>query len=588
MEKINIDYDRLEKMINNARDNEYMKIVIPAVEAPKTKAETKAEFAEKQKNPTTRKSIFANVYEDSVEGDWENYPEVGWVHKTEKISFSRYYAQCCVTKKWCNIESMVKSYNGNGEAMRVSNVAIKKGGFKQCALTGYWSRIEDGVTARDSNDSDVFVSNYALNQNGPLPICDHNKHTYIPSAVIRVRDSVKYRHVCASVANRGDIVRECRSCNRWFESEIVTYRRELHDEYYCNPCYVRAIRRNIILAHNAKDYPSAIHSEKYRLGARIDEKGVVHATNKKEKITEPRLFGVEAETEMNVAGVKKANLDRVSMALAVHEALGNDFVITKEDGTLTTNGKYSDSSGNGPLYAGFEIVTAPADLEVHRERWSRLPKMEGYKHFRAWDTETCGFHVHVSRAALTSLQIARILVFINNKKNQKFIQKVAGRGQHEFCRYVPKEPKDALRVDPRTDQNRRQAVNLCNANTIEFRIFRGTINPRHILRNIEFCDAVCDYCYPCARSIKELLDSKGFIEFVSNNRKRWPLLASWFAFHKMIDSKKLGDKADKSKLTLSLEVEEPEIKSEMPKPEPIKVFAFAVLEDDGGGEEVPH
>jgi hypothetical protein len=73
------------------------------------------------------------------------------------------------------------------------------------------------------------------------------------------------------------------------------------------------------------------------------------------------------------------------------------------------------------------------------------------------------------------------------------------------------------------------------------------------MRNIEFCDAVCDFCHPCARSLLEMCDYKAFIGFVRDNKKKWPRLASWFALQNMILLPKIKrpTMANLSKLTLN-------------------------------------
>jgi hypothetical protein len=122
------------------------------------------------------------------------------------------------------------------------------------------------------------------------------------------------------------------------------------------------------------------------------------------------------------------------------------------------------------------------------------------------------------------------------------------------------------------NERRRVAVNLSNEKTIEFRIFRGTINPKHILRNIEFCDAICDFCYPASRSFADTINPLKFIEFVEHERiaakvgdsyvsvKKWPLLYAWFEHIEAIKPRKAtkhhkptkeddGEMGDKSKYT---------------------------------------
>ncbi len=88
------------------------------------------------------------------------------------------------------------------------------------------------------------------------------------------------------------------------------------------------------------------------------------------------------------------------------------------------------------------------------------------------------------------------------------------------------------------------------------------MHPRHIVRNIEFCDAVCDFCNPGDRSLKDFEDYRNFIKYVDCNRKRWPILAEWMANQKVIALKNMNkDKADLTALTIkpenSVEVDRP-------------------------------
>ncbi len=261
-----------------------------------------------------------------------------------------------------------------------------------------------------------------------------------------------------------------------------------------------------------------------------------------------RLFGVEAELEFK----RPSKIARGKYAKMVQDALTTRFAIIKHDGSLSGTSE-SQGPGTGGEY-GFEIVTGPCDLEKHRAYWPRLVMAERYKDLRAWDTETCGLHVHVSREVLTTLQVGRILMFVNHPDNKQFIQKIAGRNEAKYCKYFPKKPSDSLHPETGDyNEKRRVAVNVQNPGTIEFRIFRGTINPKHIIRNIEFCDALCDFAHPASRSFRDSHDPFKFIEFVANARasmvvgnkavsvKKWPLLHDWFVYIEAIPAPKKPD-----------------------------------------------
>ena len=516
-------------------------------------------------NPKLRLSCMNNRFPDSAEEDWTNIPHIGWVYKAEKSSLDKITSKCIITDTLYLNKNLYRTISPDGNTNYIHPSQTAKLNWFRDSSTGYYFPPEDAIEVCRKNPSDKVIASKTMMERSlrgggsPLIVtCDYSKEIFLSDWCRRVHNSDKYGWVSNYALETSGLFRRCDGCEHTFEHRVAPRRAETGD-FRCERCYLKAIKGQVILAHNARDYPKPICTEIYQLGHRIDkETGLVYATGKKALVPIVRLFGLEAEVEMHAAGVKKDKMNRISMAISVKESLGSDFVIIKEDGTLTMNGKYSDGEGHGPNYAGFEIVTAPADIAFHRARWNRLEKAQGYKHLRAWDTETCGFHIHVTRAALNNLQIGRILLFINHPKNQEFIHKIAGRGSDQFCKYYAKEFTDALHPErviskEETDhrnRSRRVAVNLANPATIEFRIFRGTINPKHILRNLDFVDACCDYCYPSSRSLTEYCTHFGFIKFIDQNRKRWPYLADWFAYHKFIKIKDCGEKANRDAMTL--------------------------------------
>src|SRR5690606_8719763 len=110
------------------------------------------------------------------------------------------------------------------------------------------------------------------------------------------------------------------------------------------------------------------------------------------------------------------------------QELGSDFVMLKEDGSLDH---------------GFEIVTAPCDPAVHRERWA--PFLKEYpkrRDLRSWNTHTCGVHIHVTRDALSALQLGKMLVFVNDPKHKLFIEFIASRDTEEWAKLREKKLSD--------------------------------------------------------------------------------------------------------------------------------------------------
>lgn len=89
---------------------------------------------------------------------------------------------------------------------------------------------------------------------------------------------------------------------------------------------------------------------------------------------------------------------------------------------------------------GFETVSVPATLDFWQESnlSSCLDSMRVAPHnMRSFEHVKCGFHVHVSRSALSVLDLQKLERFIHNPENNNFIVTVAGRGAGRYQTYVP-------------------------------------------------------------------------------------------------------------------------------------------------------
>ena len=216
-------------------------------------------------------------------------------------------------------------------------------------------------------------------------------------------------------------------------------------------------------------------------------------------------LGVELEVDTD-----RCREDRGCLARRVLSQLGEDFAIAKHDGSIN----------------GFEIVSAPASLEIHRERWPRL--FDNVPHnLRSWNGHQCGMHVHLSRKALSPLTVEKIRWFINNPEHEDFIDLMAGRGATHYARR-------ASTVFCLTERNDRyQSVNNTNSPTVEVRIFRGTLKAATFFKNLEFCVALAEYAgsVPLPESFSRSsygqsfpLSPQSFSKWMAQQGKRFPHL----------------------------------------------------------------
>lgn len=179
---------------------------------------------------------------------------------------------------------------------------------------------------------------------------------------------------------------------------------------------------------------------------------------------------------------------------------------------------------DGSIRNGFEIVTCPATLDIH------LEEFKNFFNKRPEELKTAsnvGMHVHVSRKPLNFFTVGKITEFMNKDSNKKFIEFIAGRKPNSYCNL------DTRRTItyPFTAQGyseRYNTVNLCNADTIEFRIFSTPMTYEEFAAKLQFCQAVVDYCQPAQVPIplKDLTNYQSFINWLMPQRKVYPELVS--------------------------------------------------------------
>lgn len=208
------------------------------------------------------------------------------------------------------------------------------------------------------------------------------------------------------------------------------------------------------------------HSSKDHFVARGDDWTAAH---------NHRYIGVELEVEMrrNWTGS-----DRERVATAIHAAVnGSEY------------GKKLFFENDGSLNDGFEMITQPMSLPALRETFGFLRNEELVRPIRSHATDTCGLHVHVSRRGLSNLTIGRAVTFVHDPANEPFISALARRYNNGYCRVVPKQLDTA-----HLPESRYEAVNLTGDETLEFRLFRGSLRYEAVVAAVEFCHALLEFC----------------------------------------------------------------------------------------------
>lgn len=197
----------------------------------------------------------------------------------------------------------------------------------------------------------------------------------------------------------------------------------------------------------------------------------------------PRFFGVELE--IDGAGENSSHARRL-LRIAND---GVERIYCKHDGSLDE---------------GFEIVTHPMslDYQLHQMPWMQICKESVTMGYTSHQAGTCGLHIHVSRLAFgedveqQDACIARVLYFFEKHWEEllKFSRRTPRQLERWAARYGYKDhPGDILEHAKKGyGGGRYSCVNLQNTDTIEFRMFRGTLKYNTLIATLQLVDRICD------------------------------------------------------------------------------------------------
>ena len=308
-----------------------------------------------------------------------------------------------------------------------------------------------------------------------------------------------------------------------FEDDVFTcsrcdeiYNEDEYDGDYEVCCSCADAYREEEYDENYEDEDSCYEHERYcsNYTTRVEERiGVQYREDEtidtNLNTTKALLYGVELEV-----------MARNSMPCEFPETLtdNNNWFMCKRDGSLEEQ--------NG----GFEICTAPSTYKFLKDRFSQMfnsnywTDENGSTYVKGWNTSCAGLHIHINKKALRPLEVGKMLVFINEKKNKRFIEDIAGRNMNRWCKSETKNVKDGQYQN----DDRYQAVNTSNSNTVELRIFRSNVSEYGFMRALEFTDALVHYLKQT--SLKEQsLNYKAFVNYMKKPEVRceYPNFWNW-------------------------------------------------------------
>ena len=258
----------------------------------------------------------------------------------------------------------------------------------------------------------------------------------------------------------------CEGCDTYYHEDYVNYN-EYNDCYFCDSCYQERRNESILDYHEFDDW---IH---YR------------STNEKENDIYPEFYiGFENEVECG-----SANSCMDTLANNVRDYFP---VICSRDGSLDE---------------GFEIVSHPFSYDYIMENKDKLRNMLNYlrdNNVKSHDTTTCGLHFHISKPK--DEVIDRIWLLMETYKEEliKFSRRTDSKIA-EWCKFLTDtditKDNDGDVVKSlyfikknKGKTNRYMALNTTNGDTIEFRLFRGTLKFETFMASLELVNNIVKYC----------------------------------------------------------------------------------------------
>lgn len=369
-------------------------------------------------------------------------------------------------------------------------------GFRYCEDCGRWHEEVNMRNVHVSRYETIYICEDCCDEIEEYYFCNHCDNWFSENYLFSVESSDGT--ICNNCYN--DDYVECSHCG-----SVVRYENAYDDDddgYYCADC---SRKHSVIKSYGYKPAPVC--------------KGKKDSEYVEFKIPEDckeLLFGVELE-------IDKGNY-RAECAEKLCEVSSDIYI--KRDGSLSDD--------------GLEIVSHPCTLDYHMNElgWKGLMEVSRDFEYLSHDAGTCGLHIHVGKYQLGDDRIERdkvickilllmhrhwnALVAFSRRSNYQ-LDNWANEPRIELPNYKKEYcDKDLLVAceNELTTGRRYRALNLLNRNTIEFRLWRGTLNPVTFMACLQLTNNLVQFAMNkgfkevCESEWKELIQMNEFNELI--------------------------------------------------------------------------
>ena len=436
----------------------------------------------------------------------------------------------------CDNSIGIANLTNGGEWNVNADKVIKLGSVMKQPARSQWKRVNpvNGSLMRDSN---------------LLPVYIQKKHDDGSRTIVQVFKIP--RHVFLT----SDVFEQCACCGKIFiTSSFIQDMRSIHDtngNFVCNDCFNTRHYRICDHCGNAFQIGENETVDDYTLPSGdvccddcLDrELGYINNYRYKPDPIFHRTEGEDSDTTMFM-GVELEVDNGNSVSKCAREL----------NAANTCNHYYLKHDGS--LNDGIEIVTHPCTLDYHLQKfpWDNIVEIARRNGFRSHDTKTCGLHVHVSRKAFgdssdeRDLNIAKVLLFFDRYWDR--LVKFSRRKYDQLDRWAKKPDAEFTNNDGIIEtlekydsyvsrDDRYMAVNLTNYYTVEFRLFRGTLNVNTIKATLEFLSNLIN----CVKE-KSLLQMQSIAWEDVINYQDYNELDTYLASSRMIEASNTDDESE--------------------------------------------
>jgi hypothetical protein len=315
---------------------------------------------------------------------------------------------------------------------------------------------------------------------------------------------------------------KCESCNHIDDEDNGRWAYD-GDHWACQSCiddeYYYSDRADTYVRCDDSDYDDDGYDEDEEestviMGRHSGKRILKHIPSSFDRRKPEVFLGMELEMECNDSSEPDDKAEELYSNIKHYADADNNYhqyIHIEEDGSLNN---------------GFEMITGWTGLDVHAQMLKFFKKP--WRGMRSHDTRTCGLHVHVSKANMTLFHACKLVFFIHDSGNQKLIRDIARRSNAGYAKICNKkasydwikEAKGANELKKqlmRLNDDRSEALNFQNPETVEFRLFKGTLRYETQMACLEF--AYASWFFARDTGVGELTSAK-FIEYICQPNQR--------------------------------------------------------------------